>query len=179
MLSIVRYPDPLLKKKCEAITVEELDQMKLSTGEDLFEVLGEMLRILRRDNALGLSAPQVGILKRFFICQLSEASDCMVVFFNPVLKCKFGLNEKADEGCLSIPNVFVPVSRPSQVKTSPPHSFYHEDNKMSVFQTKDVEEAEYELNGLDARVFQHEYDHLEGTLIIDRVSRKDRDKLGL
>lgn len=207
-LSIVKVPDPVLKQKCVPLTPEELSERRLSTGESLEEVLFEMVRLCEFHKGLGLSAPQVGINKRFFIARQSRRADRRIsheryhFYLNPVLVSKGGMVVKDDEGCLSLPGKFMPISRADSVETGPYFEIYCEDNDATLVEMKlrtkeqnDLadqlksigsttlfqvpDEVDYrKLYGLDARVFQHELDHLDGILITDRLSKKDREKYG-
>jgi len=122
-----------------------------------------MLELMRAEDGIGLAAPQVGILKRLFVCSVpgtdkdSERRD--LVFVNPVLQ-DFEGEDVAEEGCLSIPDVLVRVRRPTACTIT----------------GQDLDGNQIALRGTDllARCWQHECDHLDGKLITDRMSEMDR-----
>ena len=110
-------------------------------------------------SGVGLAATQVGILRRLFVFQNGD-DDEPVAVVNPVIVEAGGEQEPNDEGCPSLQGVLVPVERPTTV----------------TLEGKDVTGAplRLELTGLGARVVQHEIDHLDGVLIIDRTDRESR-----
>lgn len=104
-------------------------------------------------DGLGLAAPQVGSEMRVCIARIKGKLTPMV---NPTITWKSAVTETSEEGCLSLPGVWVPVSRAVEITVT--------------FQTAKGEEKEMNLKDMDARVVQHETDHLDGKLIIDYVS---------
>ncbi len=118
-----------------------------STLQDL---LDEMLDLMRTSKGIGLAAPQVGILKRFFIC---EISDRKISIMNPIVKNAKGKSE-LEEGCLSLPGVIVSITRKQSICLS---GYNFKGQKI-----------ELELTDLWARVVLHEIDHLDGVLICDK-----------
>ncbi len=140
---------PLLRKK--ALPVD------LSLESDLIDgLLEDMWRILREKGGLGLAAPQAGESLRLFILDSGDISlRGHTVFVNPVLELE-GPAEKYEEGCLSIPGIYEQVSRSSLVTLRA--------------QGRDGREFELKLEDLVARVVQHECDHLEGILLVDRLT---------
>ncbi len=140
ILEIKKYPDKVLRKKCEKI--EEVS----SYEKDLFS---KMLFTMRRFQGIGLAAPQVGILKRLIVVDIGEEE---IKLANPkILKIKG--EDKLVEGCLSIPGAQVEVKRAYEVVVE------GLNEKDELIQIK--------AKGLLARVLQHEIDHLDGKLIID------------
>jgi peptide deformylase len=133
--------------------------------EDLAR-LGERLVALMQDaNGLGLAATQVGVLRRAFAFQPS-AEDEPQVLVNPEIASRSEETEVADEGCLSMQGVTVPVERSVSVTVDA--------------RTVDGEPTHFELDGLAARVVQHELDHLEGVLILERTTPESRrEALGI
>jgi peptide deformylase len=122
----------------------------------LAELLEDMWRILREKEGLGLAAPQAGESLRLFILDIDDL--CLRghrVFVNPEIQLS-GPLEKVEEGCLSVPGIYEPVQRSSRV----------------IVKAMDAEGREFslELEGLLARVIQHEFDHLEGVLFVDHLS---------
>lgn len=150
-MSIKTYGTPILRKKAERVT--EFDP-------ELGEIAEEMRRTMQAAAGVGLAATQVGIDKALFIAKLGEET---YAFVNPVLTPLTTDTDKVEEGCLSIPGVWVDVERYQRVR----------------LQARNVkgEPVEIELEGYFARVIQHEVDHLNGVLIIDRISADQRRKV--
>ena len=109
---------------------------------------------------IGLAAPQIGVLKRVIVYDLSQDGDDLHVLCNPVITSASGECETDEEGCLSLPGIGVPVTRACQV----------------VCEGLDLDgnPVRIEAQGLAARLFQHEIDHLDGRLIIDRATDEER-----
>jgi len=112
-----------------------------------------MLELMRAHEGLGLAAPQVGITQRLFVAEMHGCSVCLV---NPVITGRSGSDRMA-EGCLSLPSIHVNVQRDRQVEVQ---GFDAQGRKRS-----------YCVEGLWARVMQHEIDHLDGVLICDKAHR--------
>jgi peptide deformylase len=108
---------------------------------------------------VGLAATQVGILHRVLVYR-AYSDDPITALVNPVIEWRSDELESAEEGCLSIPGVHVEVERPARVRARGRDAF--------------GEEMLVEAEGLEARVIQHEVDHLDGILILDRISREAR-----
>jgi peptide deformylase len=130
------------------------------TGEDtelLEDLLGDMRRIIRQEDGLGLAAPQVGESLRVFILRPGSLPELGVrwVFVNPVLTTS-GPGSRHEEGCLSIPGVYESFRRPSRVAVEAL------DESLRPFRL--------EVEGLASRAVQHETDHLDGVLFIDHLS---------
>ena len=142
--NIRKYGDDVLRKKCRE--VEEIDKRTLTLIKDMFETMYDA-------DGVGLAAPQVGILKRLFVIDIGEGP---LVFINPEILETSG-SQTDEEGCLSLPGEMEKVMRPNYVKAR-------------AFNEKG-EEFEIEAEELLARAILHEYDHLNGTLFIDRVKR--------
>lgn len=142
--NIRKYGDDVLRKKCRE--VEEIDKRTLTLIKDMFETMYDA-------DGVGLAAPQVGILKRLFVIDIGEGP---LVFINPEILETSG-SQTDDEGCLSLPGEMEKVMRPNYVRAR-------------AFNEKG-EEFEIEAEELLARAILHEYDHLNGTLFIDRVKR--------
>lgn len=134
---------------------------EVSSGQP--ELINSLFDTLNAEEGIGLAAPQIGVLKRVFIINteglLSDDSKVEKIkraYINPEI---FEVSLKTllyKEGCLSIPNIFQEVERPKSVRVR----YFDEDMKEVIRQ----------LDGIEARVFQHEYDHLEGILFVDRIS---------
>lgn len=148
-LSQVRqYGDAVLRMRAGEVTVFDEEIARL--GE-------RMLELMHDAEGIGLAATQVGILRRVFVFQ-DEGTDRIVV--NPSITSSGGELETSEEGCLSLGPVRVPVERPLEVTLEG--------------QDAAGEPLRLELEGLPARVVQHELDHLDGTLIIDRTDPESR-----
>lgn len=147
-LSIIEYPHPVLRHKCKPIR---------RVDGDLRAVVREMLALMYEAKGIGLAASQVGLPFRLFVSNLSGEADKgeELVFINPVISQPKG-NEEAEEGCLSLPGLYAPVRRPARVHISA--------------YSLDGQEIAADLEGLAARCVQHETDHLDGALFIDRLA---------
>jgi len=162
LLKILPYGDPILRKR--SVDVDEID-------EDLRHLVDDMIETMEAAVGLGLAAPQVGISKRFFVINWTELEDDdeepqtqdLVVYINPAITKADGEIESDAEGCLSLPKMSAKVTRPSEI--------------VITYQNLDGEEVREELSGYPARAVQHEYDHLQGILFIDRISKEERAKL--
>jgi len=149
-LSILNYPDPRLRRPCASV----------ETFDDGLKALAErMVELMKQADGVGLAAPQVGISRRLFVCGVSGEPDDVMAFVNPRLADLDG-EESAEEGCLSIPDVTVTVKRAKRCRID----------------AQDLEGNPIAFEGADlaARCWQHECDHLDGRLIIDRMSEADR-----
>jgi len=140
--------DPVLRE--HALEVETFDRA-------LRKLAKRMIRIMHDAPGVGLAAPQVGTLQRLLVYDVEDDPKVLV---NPVLDEFSDENEESDEGCLSVPGVTMPVERPVEVR-------------VRAFDATG-EPLEFRAEGFEARVIQHEYDHLEGVLIVDRTSRSAR-----
>jgi len=144
------FGDPVLRSK--ARPVERFD-------DALLEEVGRMGRLMHDSIGIGLAATQVGTLHRLLVYRVQHESP-IVALVNPVIEWRSKEAETMDEGCLSLPGVLVEVERPVHIRVS----------------AKDErgEDIEIEASGLEARVIQHEIDHLDGVLILDRTTREQR-----
>jgi peptide deformylase len=152
-LALVRqYPDPVLRMKAKE--VEELD-------ESVTDLVERMSRLMDEARGVGLAAPQVGVLRRVLVYRTAE-EDPVTALVNPRVVSSGEEVEAADEGCLSLgaASVVVEVERPLAVTIEALSS--------------SGEEIRIEAEGLQARVIQHELDHLDGLLIIDRTTPEQR-----
>jgi peptide deformylase len=149
LAQIRQYGDPVLRMRAKE--VESFD------GE--VARLVERMTVLMRDaNGVGLAANQIGVLQRVLVMQPAEGEPIALV--NPVLRESAGTAETDDEGCLSLQGVTVPVERKVRVVVDGVDE--HGD------------EVSFELEGLGARVLQHELDHLDGVLILERTNDEAR-----
>ncbi len=122
----------------------------------LKEILLDMVDTMREENGVGLAAPQVGIMRRMFVAQPDPGDDAGVYYMiDPVITWYSEEKEWGVEGCLSVPDMVGDVERPVAVK----------------IEATDLEgvRQQYEFEGFEARVMQHEYDHLDGILYTDKA----------
>jgi peptide deformylase len=147
---VVQFGDPVLR--AEARPVEVFD-------DALRAQLQEMGRLMNDALGIGLAATQVGRLSRFLVYRVEPDSPVQALV-NPVIEWSSSDKEWMEEGCLSLPGVHVDVERPIHVRVRA--------------QDGDGEPLTIEASGLEARVLQHEMDHLDGVLILDRTPRDQR-----
>ncbi len=145
-----KFGDPVLR--ASALPVDRFDEDLRAEVERMGELMHDALGI-------GLAATQLGVLHRVLVYR-AYSEDPLTALVNPVLEWTSEEQEVAEEGCLSLPGVHVEVERPARVRV----------------QARDEtgKELEIEAEGLDARVIQHEIDHLDGVLILDRIPREAR-----
>lgn len=153
---VVLYNDPVLRKRSEDV---------LTFDEELKIFVQELIESMQESKGCGISAVQVGVLKRVFITQIDEEGNSIEgspikVYINP--KITFYSEDLVtwSEGCLSIPKIYGEVTRPVSI----------------TIEAYDVHGNKFEenLTGWNARVFLHENDHLNGVLFIDRINKKER-----
>ncbi len=149
-LRIIKYPDPRLHEACAP--VERFD-------DELAALAQRMLELMREDAGIGLAAPQVGVLRRMFVCNTTGEPGDDRIIVNPKATLAGG-NIAGEEGCLSIPEVTVTVTR----------------RQHCTLDALDVTGRSVRLTGTDlvARCWQHECDHLDGRLIIDQMPQADQ-----
>ncbi len=148
------FGDPVLKSR--ATPVKDFDESLKRLAED-------MVRIMREHEGVGLAANQIGRLKRIFVAAYEEDEGEVHEFaiVNPVIEERSKITEKDTEGCLSIPGTRVEVERSHSVTVSG--------------QDPSGAPVRITAEGLLARIFQHEIDHLDGVLILDRTDRESRN----
>lgn len=150
-LALVFYPDPVLKQ-----LAEEIDP----TDETVQAVARKMVEIMLAENGVGLAAPQVGLPWRIFVTRDPENEDAGVVWLNPKLEIIRDELESDEEGCLSLPEIRGDVRRPIGIQIT---GFDIEGKP-----------AMQKSDQFIARIWQHENDHLDGILIIEKMSSMDR-----
>jgi len=150
LAQIRQYPDPVLR--LEAQQVQDFD-------DDLKQLVERMTRLMQDARGVGLAANQVGVLRRVFVIQADDEEEPRALV-NPSIAERSEESGEDDEGCLSMQGVVVSVERPVRVRLE---ASDEEGNPV-----------ELELEGLPARVAQHELDHLDGVLILDRTNDDDR-----
>lgn len=148
-LRLVQYPDPRLLRRCKPVA---------RFDDALAAIAARMVALMHEHRGVGLAAPQVGLELRMFVCQPPDATEA-TAYINPVLT----LGEEqaqAEEGCLSLPEVAVQVRRAVTCG-------------IAAFDTAG-KRIESSGTGLVARIWQHECDHLDGHLIIERMTESER-----
>jgi len=156
LAQIRQYPDPVLRMR--AREVEEFDG-------DLGNLVERLTHLLKEANGLGLAATQIGVLRRVFAF-LPDTEQAPVIVVNPSFAATSEESESDTEGCLSLQGVVIPVERHASL----------------TLEGKDPQgnDVRLELEGLPARIAQHELDHLDGVLILDRTTPEARrEALGL
>jgi peptide deformylase len=151
LAQIRQYPDDALRMA--ARPVEQFD-------DDLRRLSERMSQLMVDASGVGLAATQVGVLQRIFV--FAPDGDRILTLVNPELLSQSDETDVEDEGCLSMQGVTVSVERPIAVR----------------IQGRDErgKKVAYDLEGMAARIAQHEFDHLDGTLILDRTTPEDRRK---
>jgi peptide deformylase len=150
LLQVRKLGDPVLR--ATALPVERFDTALETEIERMSSLMHDALGV-------GLAATQLGVLHRVLVYRV-DPEDPVTALVNPVLERISDELETAEEGCLSLPAVHVEVERPAKVKVRA--------------RGATGQELEIEAEGLQARVIQHEIDHLDGVLILDRISREAR-----
>jgi peptide deformylase len=152
-MSLIRkLGDPVLKSS--ATRVDRFD-------DSLRTQVGRMAAIMQDAIGIGLAAPQLGISQRLLVYRIGPDAP-LIALANPEIEWASDDLEAGEEGCLSIPGVAVDVERPLHVRV---HA-----------QDEQGERRLVEASGLEARVIQHEMDHLDGVLMLDRTSRDERKR---
>ncbi|HVE67728.1 MAG TPA: peptide deformylase [Solirubrobacteraceae bacterium] len=145
-----KFGDPVLKSR--ALPVERFD-------DALREEIGRMSAIMRDGLGIGLAATQLGVMHRVLVYRIGSDAP-LAPLVNPTVEWSGKESEILEEGCLSIPGVHVDVERPLHVRI-------HAQDEWG-------DDLEIEATGLEARVIQHEIDHLDGVLMLDRTTRDQR-----
>ncbi len=157
ILPINTYSDDVLRRKAQSLK---------GVDNQLEELIGNMFESMRNAEGIGLAAPQVGVSLRLLVVDISLAEGhegaSPLVVINPHILAVKGFNSM-EEGCLSIPDVRGDVVRPSAIQLK--------------YRDEYFEERTGEFDNLTARVLQHEIDHLDGTLFVDRMQRRNRRKI--
>jgi len=153
-MKLIKAPNAWLEKSVRDFDFDTLDAVEIS---------GEMCKIMMAKDGIGLAANQVGLDARIFVMRPIENPDVIKPFavINPIIREVGSEIEVAKEGCLSYPGLYLDVPRPTKV--------------VAQFLDIDAKECIIEFTGIDARCFLHEYDHLEGIVYTDRVSKLKLD----
>ena len=156
-MQIVQFGHPVLRWKSKPIQ---------SINEELRSVISQMFELMYAAKGIGLAANQVGLPLRFFVVNVTAdpaEKDEEIVFLNPRIRRRKGTTT-GEEGCLSLPGLYANVERSEEIV-------------IEAFDL-DGEGFEMDLDDLPARVVQHETDHLDGVLFVDRIAEEERMKLG-
>ena len=148
---ILRYPDPRLYKKAAPV---------MEVNDEIRALVRDMAETMYAAPGVGLAATQIDVHKRVIVIDTSETRDKLVVLINPEILAREG-SQLCEEGCLSVPGIYEPVERAAWIRA----------------RTLTLEGGthEFEADKLLAVCVQHEMDHLEGKLFIDRISPIARD----
>ena len=152
--AITTYPKPILKQRVkEALTVPS----------DIVDLISRMKITMQENDGIGLAAPQINRSERVIIIQDVRDEEKAYGFLNPRIVKKGRKQTMEEEGCLSLPGLFLPIKRFEKVEVAA--------------RTSDNKKVRITASGLAARIFQHEVDHLNGKLIIDHLSPWTRFKI--
>jgi peptide deformylase len=162
-MEILKFPNARLREKSRNVNVKEEQERY-----EIIQLVKDMQETLYEANGIGLAAPQVGVTKRLFIIDLEQKvkkdedgevierkPGVLMVFINPVVKSKEG-EIIYEEGCLSVPGIYEDVKRAEKIELE--------------FYDMNFDKKHVIIEGMLAIVAQHEFDHLEGKLFIDRLS---------
>ncbi|MEM7577116.1 MAG: peptide deformylase [Planctomycetota bacterium] len=150
-LKIVHHPHPALRQRAEAVEL----------NDEVRAVATRMVTLMHEAEGVGLAAPQVGLPWRLFVANWTGQPDSNHVFVNPELVEPSRETGPHEEGCLSLPDIRAEITRPLGISVTATNL----DGERFTM-TDD--------GGLAARVWQHEFDHLDGVLILDRMTRLDK-----
>lgn len=151
-MQITIYGNPVLRQKARKISLDTLGRY-VDIAEQMFETM-------RFDNGIGLAAQQVGLTEQIIVIDTHDGPDSRMVVINPEITRYSKHTDTMEEGCLSFPGIRATIVRPETVDVS----FYDLQGKLHRVTS----------SGLMARVFQHEIDHLNGVLFIDRMTPAQR-----
>lgn len=145
------YPDPLLRRPAQPVPAFD---------EELRAIVVGMFERMYASKGVGLAAPQVGLKKRILVVNATGEPKDELVFVNPRVLERSGSPILFEEGCLSFPGIYAEIERP-------------EHCRVQAFRV-DGTSFEETLGGFPSRILQHEHDHLEGVLLVDRMSPADK-----
>lgn len=144
-MDILIYPDERLRKKAKRVVLNEIKLPKTK------KLINEMGKLMLEKDGIGLAAPQVGLSKRLIVVATQSG---VAAFINPKILKRSWAKETAEEGCLSVPGQSIRVCRSAKITVE--------------FYDINADKQERKASGLFARVLQHEIDHLDGILIVDK-----------
>ncbi len=152
---IAVFPEPVLKNKAQRVEIDDYIRKLAASMED----------IVRKRNALGLAAPQIYLSLQVCIIRMlddkEEPTELYIRMANPEILEYYGEETVEDEGCLSLPDLYKPVKRFNNIRIK----------YTNIITGKEIEK---EFSGFQSRIIQHEVDHLNGILFIDRLSKEER-----
>lgn len=152
-MELVYYPDPRLRETSKKV---------VQIDDALRAAVPEMFQIMYRARGIGLAGPQAGLGRRIIVANLSgdkEEKAAEQVFINPEILEKQG-EKREEEGCLSLPGMAPLITRAEQVRVR--------------YKDLDGKLIERDVEGLEAKLFQHEIDHLDGILLVDKMTAADK-----
>lgn len=144
--NVVVEGDEILRKVCKEVP---------NITPRLIETMNDMLDTMREEKGVGIAGPQIGVMRRIFVAEPDPEEGKVYFMINPVITERSEETEWGTEGCLSVPEMIGEVERPVSIKIEATDL--------------DGERQTYEFSGFEARVMQHEYDHLEGVLYTDKA----------
>lgn len=153
LLEILLYPDPRLRQHAELVA---------EVNDEIRQLVDDMAETMYQAPGIGLAAIQVNVAKRVIVIDISEDRRDLRVFINPEITHRLG-EQQIEEGCLSVPGVYAPVSRAEEVTVRA--------------LDRNGEPFELTVHGLLAVCVQHEIDHLDGKVFVDRLSRLKQDRI--
>lgn len=152
-LKIIKYPDPFLKQKCLPVTLYD---------KELKIFAEDMLKTMYKSEGIGLSAIQVGVLKRLIVIDVSEDLKKPLIFVNPVIASSNSKFVDLKEGCLSFPGIYENIKRNEEIVVD--------------YNNIEGEKLSLKANGLLSICIQHEVDHLDGVVFLDKLSGLKRNR---
>jgi peptide deformylase len=153
LLNILHFPDPRLRQIAAPVA---------EVNDEIRTLIDDMLETMYEAPGIGLAAVQVNVLKRVIVIDLSEEKNEPLCLINPEILDSRG-KEKMEEGCLSVPGIYEPVSRAEWIRVR--------------YLDRQGETVEEEIDGLLAVCIQHEMDHLDGKLFVDYLSELKRNRI--
>jgi len=153
-LKIVIYPQPILQKRAAEIQ---------KIPSDIAKLISQMKITMQKSDGIGLAAPQINLSERLIIVRDLSDEKKSFAFINPKISKRSKKQSIEEEGCLSLPDLFIPVKRAEKIEV--------------IARTPNHKKVHIAASGLAARIFQHEIDHINGKLIIDRISPWRRLKI--
>jgi len=153
ILEILHYPDPRLRRHAEPVA---------TVDDKVRALVDDMAATMYAAPGIGLAAIQVGVAQRVIVIDLSESRNQLQVFINPQIVSAEG-EQVLEEGCLSVPGIFEPVTRAERVRVRA--------------LDRDGKAFEREARGLLATCIQHEIDHLDGKVFVDYLSRLKQERI--
>jgi peptide deformylase len=142
ILEIKKYPNPILRKKSEKVE---------KVTPEIKKLIEDMTEAMEKNDGVGLAAPQIGELKRIIVIKTNQGPKA---FINPKILNKSRKTETLEEGCLSFPGLFLRIKRAKEIE----------------IEAFDEKSKKIKAEGILAKVLQHEIDHLDGILFIDKIS---------